>query len=121
MTVLESKTIVVEGVTFHVEIEHDTDVRPERDYECFTAEEIQAWNDNEWHFVGLEATPVVDGVAITTATSFGGTYIFGSLPGDMRWWDLDRALESAIPDYGADWVAKLKEVAPDLAKALGRL
>jgi hypothetical protein len=37
---------------FHVEIHHDEDVTPD-EFDCYSPEDIAAWQADEWRFVGV--------------------------------------------------------------------
>lgn len=119
-TAIETKNIVIQGVNFRVEAFHDSDTRPEHADDCYNEEDIQAWKDDKWEFVELTITPVVDGVDITSATSYAsGFYEYGSMPGKDKYLDLDSVLEYVLPDHRDEWLAKLKEELPALRQALG--
>lgn len=66
---IDSKTIVHEGITYHVEKFYDQDSTP-ADSECYSPAQIAAWKADDWQYVGLFVR--VAGFDRTTGASLWG-------------------------------------------------
>lgn len=71
----ESKTIEHDGFTIRIDVVQDSDYKP-HDAECFTAEDIEAWNNDEWFFVGYVYTATKNGIELGEASIWGNPWDF---------------------------------------------
>lgn len=53
-----------EGFDLTARLEHDTDTKP-TDSECYSADDIQRWKDDEWFYGGLVVSVSLNGVALS--------------------------------------------------------
>ena len=88
----DSVTFTLEGFTVTVTVEYDQDTKPS-DSECYSAEDVARWKNDEWFYCGLVASVAKNGIQVVDHAA--------SL------WGIDC-------NFGAD-NAYLDEVATDLA------
>jgi hypothetical protein len=113
MTIIESMKVgTVDGFDITAHIEFDPDTRPE-DKEVYIgdSEILDAWNRDDWHFVGTVITASKAGVELGTASIWGQEY--GIWPGEKHWISpLDGlGTDRFANGYGADLIAEAIEEA----------
>lgn len=81
----------INGLRFRIDIEPDTDVRPDKDYDCYDADDIKAWKEDRWRFVGVIVTPEYKGHAIRECADSLWAVEWGELPG------------ASVPDIGREY------------------
>lgn len=66
--------VTVDGERYSVEIEDDYDCNPREHGDCYTDEDIDAWERGAWRYVGVIVTPlsVPDGVQYGLSESLSG-------------------------------------------------
>jgi hypothetical protein len=64
--VCEGDTITwkAEGFDLTATLERDDDTKP-TDYECYSADDIQRWKDDEWFYGGLVVSVSINGVELS--------------------------------------------------------
>jgi hypothetical protein len=79
MNTIDSKDVgTVDGFDITARLVPDEDTRPD-EFECYTAEQLDAWRNDDWSYVGTEITASREGIALGSAYLGGSEY--GSLPG----------------------------------------
>ena len=53
-----------EGFDFVARLQHDTDTKP-TDFDCYDAEDVQRWRDDEWFYVGVVLSVSRNGVELS--------------------------------------------------------
>lgn len=57
-------TWTAEGFDLAARLEHDTDTKP-TDSECYSADDIQRWKNDEWFYGGLVVSVSLNGVELS--------------------------------------------------------
>lgn len=91
-------TIKVKEITFEMVTHYDQDTEP-TDFECYSEEEIQAWNNDEWHFVGIQT---VAHITIEDDLRGGRSFRLMTLEGPSLW-----GIDSESTDYHSEVFADL--------------
>lgn len=81
----ETKTIQHDGFTIRIDVEQDADYTP-HDADCFSPEDIQAWENDEWHFVGYVYTAMKNGVELGSASIWGSPWGYGDESSSIDSW-----------------------------------
>jgi hypothetical protein len=68
MTTLDTREFTHEGRDYRVRIVADSDASP-GDYDCYSAEDISAFNNGEWRYVGVILYTHKPGSALESVTS----------------------------------------------------
>lgn len=70
----EIAVVTVDGERYRVAIENDYDGDPREHGDCYTDEDIDAWERDVWRYVGVTVTPldVPDGAGYQLAASLWG-------------------------------------------------
>jgi hypothetical protein len=68
MTTLDTREFVHQGKDYRVRIVADSDASP-GDYDCYSAEDISAFNNGDWRYVGVILYTYQPGKALEGVTS----------------------------------------------------
>ncbi len=82
---IESKTIEHERFTVTITVVPDSDSSPFDD-ECYTADEVDAWRQGEWLYVGYVYTASRAGVALGEASIWGSEWDFPGMDSSIDSW-----------------------------------
>lgn len=108
---------VIRGFQIRVYLEYDHDSRPEHS-ECYSPEDIKAWDRNEWFYAGAVVEASLLGIVLGTASLGGMEY--GESPGwegeDLN--PLDGDGEQFVNGYGPDLI---NEAIAQAELTMGRL
>ena len=93
---------VIRGFNVRAYIEYDEDTKPEHS-ECYSPEDVKAWDRNEWFFVSTTVEASLLGIVLGTAHLGGSEYgtmpgIEGGKPFDLN--PLDGEGEQFVNSYG---------------------
>lgn len=104
---IESKTLEHEGFTIRIDVEYDADTTP-YEFDCYDKDQIEAWEQDEWFFVGYVYTALKNGVELAGESIWGSDYSH------------DRGIEEWIAedDYHSDLVSQVVESAREKIKEL---
>jgi hypothetical protein len=109
----------VSGLTYKVSIVNDYDLTsPEGD--GFTEKQVKAFSDDQWYYVGVMITPLINGDPIEMANQSLWGVEYGHYPAtdeddnliEWLWLDVDTIRESVVPDL-------IDEARTDLLQGLG--
>lgn len=106
LTIIDTRTIqdlTVPGLSYRVDITPDDDTDPQTDGDWADEEDIAAWHEDEWRYVGVILTPIIAGI--------------GELPGmrDSLWAVTYNVMPQVVADL--DYVVATHPV-PDMIKDL---
>lgn len=88
MDVIESKTLPHGRFTIRIDVVPDSVATP-FDADCYSDADIERWKNDEWHYVGIVYTAMIDGIELGESSIWGTEY------------DL---VDS--PDFISDWIAE---------------
>ncbi|MEV4454454.1 hypothetical protein [Microbispora sp. NPDC049633] len=109
MNKIDSREITRDGITYRVDVYPDTDATP-NDADCYSPADIAAWRRDDWHFVGVVVTPIVNGVEIGGADASLWGLQYGWAPSWRRYIDTDELVgEYPVPDMIADIAGRLAD------------
>lgn len=103
---LDTKKLpAIDGFDISARIVPDTDSSP-LDVDCYSAEDIAAWREDQWSYVGTIVTASRHGIELGSASLWGSEY--GSSPGwgNRSISPLDGEGEEFINGYGPGLIAE---------------
>lgn len=113
---VDAWTLDRDGHTYLVELRFDDSVRsPEDEGDCYSAEDVEAWRRDEWHFGYLRVSrqgEAGEGVAYLGGIEYGDYW-----PGDEAYqvWHL---VDDMIAEVEADLLASSRDVSAELSPTL---
>lgn len=100
------------GATVRLYVYHDGDSTPD-DADCYSPEDVQAWRDDAWHYVGTSAV-----VTLADGTT-GEAAVWGMETGDY-WPGTDEAdVWEPVEELIGEALAAALEAAPDVSAVIG--
>lgn len=112
MSAIDIWTTTSDGIKYQVRLLPDYDTTPD-DFECYTPKQVAAWKRDEWGFIGVEVSAMLDGLdpAGFSASLWGIDY--GYLP------ITDQDDNLIGESYDSDEYIRA-DVVPDLIDEIGR-
>jgi hypothetical protein len=110
MDTIDSKHVgTVDGFEINARIVPDTDARPD-DCDCYDAEDLAAWQRDDWSYVGTIVTASREGIELGESSLWGSEY--GSLPTVDHFVNpLDGTGDEFVNGYGPQLIAEAIEEA----------
>lgn len=108
----------VEGFEIDAKLVHDCDTTPD-EFDCYSDEQIAAWQADHWMFVGTIITASKAGLELGTSSLWGSEY--GDMPGIEEFVNPLRGNgEEFVNGYGPDLIAEAITEARAMLKELAK-
>lgn len=85
MDTIETTTIEHDGFTVRIDVVPDSDATP-FDADCYSAEDIDAWRNDEWFYVGYVYTAYCEGIELGSASIWGSEWDFPGTDSSIDAW-----------------------------------
>ena len=70
---IDTKEFEHDGFTVRIKVVYDTDVTP-HEFECYSPEQIEAWREDQWFYVGYVYTASRNGVELGESSIWGSEW-----------------------------------------------
>lgn len=116
MDLIDSVTVERNGIGYRIDLHEDDRTTPAH-ADCYDAADVEAWKKDEWRYVGIIVTPVIDGMDLESCSVDLWSLEYGEAPGWGRFIDLDE-LAKVYP--GPELMDHADELLLEHSKAIRR-